>query len=240
MADLIVPQWLGEPGHFVCASHCRWRLHTHVGQWCISSVGEHYVRGATEMEIMGSLVGYAEGEPRMFYETMVTRLDEKGEQLWPEEDGSRYHSRAEAAEGHQGFVIECWAKAAESAERATAAAEQAALQAELDRGPKLDRGGMRFIRADRVRLLTRVAELLEIDEVPIAEDGCHKLRIGAGTGGFVWALPWSGARDGGTWTFYGKLYGRHVGRGWVETTAQEVAGVVRESPWWRHRATLQA
>ena len=66
--------WSGWPGHFICASRCRFRLHTHVGNYAISTVGAMYPREEgsrgepAKMETVGA---------DRFYETYVFKLGEE-------------------------------------------------------------------------------------------------------------------------------------------------------------------
>lgn len=46
-------RWFGTPGHFICASWCRFHLTTHVGPWLVSTVGE-YVPTAIARTILGA------------------------------------------------------------------------------------------------------------------------------------------------------------------------------------------
>lgn len=66
-------QWFGRAGHFISAHRCRFHLHTHVGRFCISTVGDlYYDRDQKEPSEIGS--GY-------LYETMVfdhTRAEDAG------------------------------------------------------------------------------------------------------------------------------------------------------------------
>ncbi len=60
-------EWLGQAGHFCAAKSCRYHLHTHVGNWCISTVGEYFPPSENgEMESLGG--------GGFYYETMVFEL----------------------------------------------------------------------------------------------------------------------------------------------------------------------
>lgn len=91
--------WFGQAGHHVASDSCLFHLHTHVGRWCISTVGEYYPRSK-------SVKGAAVGEPVQIgsgrlYETMVFPLGADGEVTdWSGEAGCGYNDRAEANEGH--------------------------------------------------------------------------------------------------------------------------------------------
>lgn len=69
-------------------------MHTHVGRYCISSVGDYWTSGAREP--MG---GEGEGE---WYETMV--FDLQSESRWVEIDCDRYATEADADAGHMRMV----------------------------------------------------------------------------------------------------------------------------------------
>lgn len=80
--------WFGQAGHFCEAHRCRFHLHTHVGGYCISTVGELFVDDGQE---------YIGGN--YFYESMVFRLS-CPEDNWREVDADRYHTREQANLGH--------------------------------------------------------------------------------------------------------------------------------------------
>lgn len=62
-------KWLGRAGHFCAANRCLHHLHTHVGKFCISTVGDF------RPDMKGSDIGKMEaiGYNR-YYETFVFRL----------------------------------------------------------------------------------------------------------------------------------------------------------------------
>lgn len=64
--------YFGQPGHFIAAAQCRFHIHTHVGDFCISTVGEYFPLGSNEMEPLG-------GQRTDLYETMVFRLGPDGQ-----------------------------------------------------------------------------------------------------------------------------------------------------------------
>lgn len=64
-------QWFGQAGHFVAANRCRFHLHTHVGKWCVSTVGDWF-----ESDPHGPPKEI--GVDRL-YETMVFEINEDGE-----------------------------------------------------------------------------------------------------------------------------------------------------------------
>ncbi len=102
-AEAVIPEsewkWVGTAGHFVLADQCRWRLHTHVGAYCISSVGNlRDQQGDGPCRLDGA--GTGEG-PEMFYETMVFEEDGTLEKYGPLTLGEdRYETTKEAQAGH--------------------------------------------------------------------------------------------------------------------------------------------
>lgn len=65
---------LGCPGHFICADRCRFRRHTQVGKYRVSTVGDFFPKHAGPRDRIGA------GENDWF-ETMVfltTGMPEKG------------------------------------------------------------------------------------------------------------------------------------------------------------------
>lgn len=90
----MIPQsewvWHGTAGHWCCADKCLFRLHTHVGQYCISTIGEYYPNGVDgEMKYI-SYSGY--------YETMV--FDEEKDNYWSEIKLRRCAEREQAVKQH--------------------------------------------------------------------------------------------------------------------------------------------
>ena len=83
------------PGHFCGASQCRFARHTHVGPYCVSTVGDYWPRGAKQRED----IGY-----KRSHETMVFRLDDKGETDGHPIDFAPYKSDEAAAIGHERMV----------------------------------------------------------------------------------------------------------------------------------------
>jgi len=85
-----------EPGHFICAARCKWFRHTHVGAFCVSSVGEYDRDGNGIHHSLGG------SSPDTLYETMVFPSDPDGHTAsWTELDGTRYSTRDEANRGHE-------------------------------------------------------------------------------------------------------------------------------------------
>lgn len=98
------PVELGCAGHFICADRCRWRRHTQVGSYRISSVGDLYIDG--KRETVGAW-GY--------FETMVFKTKRdlcvgndgcgcRQIESWTEVDAIRYETAGEAQKGHERFV----------------------------------------------------------------------------------------------------------------------------------------
>jgi hypothetical protein len=107
--DRVVKVELGCPGHFICARDCRWRRHTQVGNYRVSSVGDLYYRSE---ENKRQTVGAGDDS---FFETMVFKLTDKpidGNEgcgcrevaEWCEIDGERYATAGDAQAGHERYV----------------------------------------------------------------------------------------------------------------------------------------
>lgn len=64
-------RWFGQPGHFIGAEQCRFHLHTHVGSYCVSTVGNYFPKATPGNEGKREEVG--DGR---FFETVVFRLGE--------------------------------------------------------------------------------------------------------------------------------------------------------------------
>ena len=94
----------GCAGHFICADRCKYRRHTQVNGFRVSTVGDLWIDGKREK--IGSW-GY--------YETMVFPTSDKpaegGEGCgcmevtnWQDVDGKRYETAGEAHAGHEKLV----------------------------------------------------------------------------------------------------------------------------------------
>jgi hypothetical protein len=110
---------LGCPGHFICARDCRWRRHTQVGRYRVSTVGDLYFEGKKARQTLGA-------GSDSFFETNVFRTSDAFEpesescgcravESWSEIDGTRYATAGEAQQGHEKFVSKYLALAAEEA-----------------------------------------------------------------------------------------------------------------------------
>lgn len=97
--DQVKWRWFGQPGHFICADRCVFHLHTHVGKYCISTVGEYFPLGLPARE---GTKPEPTGASKHLYETMVFELDEKKESIvnYSELDARRWMTRDEANNGH--------------------------------------------------------------------------------------------------------------------------------------------
>jgi hypothetical protein len=99
--------WMGHAGHFICGHLCRFRLNTYVNGYIVSTVGElHY-----ESDPPHSPARPLGADPDSFYETMVFPakagthaccpfVQDSGRNL----DSRRYHTSAQAAEGHAAML----------------------------------------------------------------------------------------------------------------------------------------
>lgn len=93
--------WFGQAGHFIAANWCRFHLHTHVGKYCVSTVGDYHPPTMDH----GRLVVPASDWPmetigwQRSFETMVFVLVD-GETNGSEIDFSAYEDRDAANAGH--------------------------------------------------------------------------------------------------------------------------------------------
>lgn len=96
-------EWFGQAGHFVSAKDCQFHLHTHVGGYCISTVGEYIPRGERHPEPIG---GSAKVDRGRLYETMVFKLTEDGSDILGESplEMIPYWERNAANAGHMAAV----------------------------------------------------------------------------------------------------------------------------------------
>ena len=102
---MIEPIELGCPGHFIMVSRCRWRRHTQVGKYRVSSVGNLYVDDKRTPL----------GGDEDFFETMVFEtLDAPAPKsegcgcrevvYWGEVEAAQYKTAGEAQAGHERLV----------------------------------------------------------------------------------------------------------------------------------------
>lgn len=83
-----------HPGHFIGAADCRFFLHTGVGRFCISTIGDYHPGGDTYPTEIGW---------QRYYETYVFDKKRK-ESRWVEIDGSHYQTQKQATSGHAAMV----------------------------------------------------------------------------------------------------------------------------------------
>lgn len=99
---------LGCAGHFICSDRCRWRRHTQVGPYRISSVGDFFPDKNGPRDRVG-------GSPNAYFETMVFETtgqpdaDNEGcgcaaVREWLGLDCERYATAGEAQAGHERYV----------------------------------------------------------------------------------------------------------------------------------------
>ena len=85
----------GRAGHLIVSDSCRFHLHTHVGKFCVSTVGDYRVnRDDARM----TEVGY-----KRMYETMVFNTKSKAAR-WQELEMAGYGNEAAAEKGHEEMV----------------------------------------------------------------------------------------------------------------------------------------
>src|SRR5487761_2563023 len=93
-------RWFGCAGHFIAGSRCRFHLHTRVGNYRISTIGEMVIPGRDGFEEVG--LG-------RLYETMVFRVEDGDEDGcpgeghvsdWSEVAGDGYNTWQDAHRGH--------------------------------------------------------------------------------------------------------------------------------------------
>jgi hypothetical protein len=105
----VKPIELGCPGHFICAQDCRFRRHTQIGNYRVSTVGDLFYRSEDGKR---QTVGSGEKE---FFETMVfktTKKPAKGNDGcgcrevndWGGLECNRYKTAAQAHEGHEAMI----------------------------------------------------------------------------------------------------------------------------------------
>lgn len=96
-------RYFGQPGHFIAANYCRFHLHTHVGRFCVSTVGDYHppkLRAPREREEQMEQVGLDR-----FFETMVFALGDNDSPVsWSNIDFDAYNDRDAANAGHERMV----------------------------------------------------------------------------------------------------------------------------------------
>lgn len=87
--------WFGQAGHFCAADRCCYHLHTHVGNYCVSTVGEYFLSPNDRRPV-------PVGSTAHLYECLVFRLDESGEHIaeYVELEVVRSMTREEAQAAH--------------------------------------------------------------------------------------------------------------------------------------------
>lgn len=100
---------LGCAGHFICSSRCRFRRHTQVGKYRVSTVGDmYYDESDTNRRTLGA-------GKKDFFETMVFKTTgsrcKQNEGCgcmqvvsWSEVDGERYETAGAAQRGHERYI----------------------------------------------------------------------------------------------------------------------------------------
>lgn len=86
--------WWGTAGHFCASARCRFRMHTHVGRYCVSTVGDYHPAGNEDGEPETIGVG-------RLYETMVFVLGDDGDPVdWNGVGMAPYNDEQAAQSGH--------------------------------------------------------------------------------------------------------------------------------------------
>lgn len=94
--------WCGYAGHFIGADRCLMHLHTRVGDYRISTVGDYRGFPGRAAEPIGA------GEESM-YETFVFEVEGHGThgegevKSWSEIDSERYATAEDAERGHMAY-----------------------------------------------------------------------------------------------------------------------------------------
>lgn len=106
--------WCGYPGHFVAAASCRLHLHTRVGDYRISTVGDYrpdkvFEQGRLRDRTSGD--GAEEIGANRKYETFVFRVTGHGEHgegevsEWSEIWSDGYNEAVDAEQGHLAMCL---------------------------------------------------------------------------------------------------------------------------------------
>lgn len=101
MDDQPIPEsewvWCGYAGHFVGQFDCRLRMHTRVGNFRVSTVGDYHPGGQREREPIGA---------RRYFETFVFPVEGHGDHGegvvvdWTEQDSRAWETEHDAERGH--------------------------------------------------------------------------------------------------------------------------------------------
>lgn len=93
--------WCGYPGHFCASKHCRMHLHTRVGDYRVSTVGDYWPISHPKDSDGPEEIGYGRT-----YETMVFRVEGEGQHGegtvadWTNVDFDGYTDAESAERGH--------------------------------------------------------------------------------------------------------------------------------------------
>jgi hypothetical protein len=114
---MIKPIELGCAGHLIVANSCRWKRHTQVGKYRISSIGDYYAPDLDKLTrdpraVKRTTIGAG---PDAWFETMVFETTDEQEpgnegcgchqiKSWGEIDSERYATAGEAQTGHERYV----------------------------------------------------------------------------------------------------------------------------------------
>jgi len=97
---------LGCAGHLIVSNRCRWKRHTQVGNFRISTIGDYYYDGKRQS---------LDYPANLYFETMVFKTlneQEEGNEgcgcmqvvSFSELDGERYATAGEAQQGHEKYI----------------------------------------------------------------------------------------------------------------------------------------
>ena len=93
-------KWFGHAGHFICASRCRFNLHTKIGKFIVSTIGDYHPDKDGPMDTIGA------GKDA-FFETFIFLAAKTNQECgcpqpetWEEIDSERYATHEAANKGH--------------------------------------------------------------------------------------------------------------------------------------------
>lgn len=107
---------LGCAGHLIVSAYCRWKRHTQIGNYRVSTIGAYYQNYSDhEMTTIGA-------DDDSFYETMIFKTinepasDSEGCGCLEVEscggiDGESYATAGKAQEGHEKYIVKYLKKA---------------------------------------------------------------------------------------------------------------------------------